>query len=104
MPRPVFQWPGSLPRVFQRGGVERGRVERRRRAAWLWMVCGLFAILYLLWHGRRLSRGIGRRDWRAIEEFRCAVAPLVLFALLWLFADFVQPPNAQDGLLTRARL
>ncbi len=81
MPRPVFEW--------------------RRRVAWLWMVCSLFAVLCLLWDGRRLARGIDRRDWRALEEFRYAVAPLLLFALLWLFADFVQPPNAA---LTRARL
>jgi hypothetical protein len=69
--------------------------------AWLWMVCGLFAVLYLLWDGRRLARGIDRRDWRTIEEFRYAVAPLLLFALLCLFADFVQPPDAG---LSRARL
>ena len=73
----------------------------RRRVAWLWMVRGLFAVLYLLWDGRRLARRTDRRDWRAIEEFRYAVAPLVVFALLWLFADFLQPPNAG---LTRARL
>jgi hypothetical protein len=42
----------------------------RRRAACLWTIGHLF------W-----------RDGRAIEEFRSAVAPLVLFALMRLLAD-----------------
>jgi hypothetical protein len=52
------------------------------------MICGLFSVLHSLWGGRRLARGIdGRVPPRAIEECGCAVAPLLLFALIWLFAD-----------------
>jgi hypothetical protein len=75
MPGPVFQW--------------------RRRSTWLWIIRGLFAVLYLLWGGRRLARGIDVREWRAIEECGCAVAPLLLFALIWLLADSAQRPNAR---------
>jgi hypothetical protein len=59
-------------------------VSWQRRSAQLWMICGLFAITSLLWAGRRLARRI---EWRAIEEFGGAIAPLVLFALIWLLAD-----------------
>jgi hypothetical protein len=61
MPVPLFRW--------------------RRYSAWLW-ICGLFAVLCLLWACRRLARGILGREWRVIEELG-VVAPLVLFALLW---------------------
>jgi hypothetical protein len=67
----------------------------RRRSAWLWMICGLVAVAYLPWGGRRLARGIGGREWHAIDEFGCAVAPLLLFALIWLLADSAQRPNAR---------
>jgi hypothetical protein len=59
------------------------------------MIGSLFAVLYLLWSGRRRARGIDGRDWRAIEEFGCAVAPLLLFALIWLLAEPAPPPNAR---------
>jgi hypothetical protein len=62
------------------------------------MIRGLVAILYLLWSGRRLSRGIDGPGRRAIEEFGCAVAPLLLFALLWLLADSPQRPKVQARL------
>jgi hypothetical protein len=62
------------------------------------MMCGLFAVLYLLWDGRRLARRIDGREWRAIDEFRCAVAPLVLFALIGLLAHAAQPPTARARL------
>ena len=56
--------------------------RRRRYPAWLW-ICGLLAMLCLLWAWRRLARGIVGQEWRPIEEFGVAVAPLMLFALLW---------------------
>ena len=58
------------------------------------MIDGFFALLYLMWGGRRLARRIDAHEWRAIEEFGCAVAPLALFALIWLLADSVQPHDA----------
>jgi hypothetical protein len=69
-------------------------VRRRRRSAWLWMICRLFGVFGLLWVGRRLARGIDGREWRVIEECGCAIAPLVLFALFGLLADSAQRPNA----------
>jgi hypothetical protein len=75
MPWPMFQW--------------------RRHSPRLWMICGLFAVVYLLWDGRRLARRAVGREGRGIDEFRCAVAPLVVYALMWLLADSAQPPNAQ---------
>jgi len=59
------------------------------------MICRLFGVFGLLWVGRRLARGIDGRDRRVIEEFGCAIAPLVLFALFWLLADSAQRPNAR---------
>ncbi len=73
MPGPVFPW--------------------QRRSAWVWIIRGLVAVLYLLWSGRRLARGIDGCERRAIEEFGCAAAPLVFFALLWLLADSPQRPK-----------
>ena len=69
-----------------------------RGSAWLWMIRGLFGVLYLLCGGRRLGRGIDGREWRAIEEFGCAVAPLLLFALIWLLADSAQPRSPRARL------
>jgi hypothetical protein len=63
------------------------------------MIWGLVAVLYLLCGGRRLARGIDGREWCAIEEFGCGVAPLLVFALIWLLADSAQRPNAQARLL-----
>ena len=65
----------------------------RRPAGWLWMIAGVVAVLCLLWGGRRMSRGVNEHAWCAIEECGRSIAPLVLFALLWLMAD--PPPNAQ---------
>jgi drug/metabolite transporter (DMT)-like permease len=62
-------------------------VRWRRRSAWLWIIGRLFAVFGLLWVGRRLGRGVDGGESRAIAEFGCAVAPLVLFALFWLLAD-----------------
>jgi hypothetical protein len=45
----------------------------------------------ILWIARRLG---GRRESRAIEEYGCAIAPLIVFALLWLLTDSVQRPKA----------
>ena len=73
-------------------------VRWRRRSAWLWMICRLFGVVGLLWVGRRLVRGIDGREWRVIEEFGCAIAPLVLFAFFWLLADSAQRPNARARL------
>jgi hypothetical protein len=62
------------------------------------MICRLFGVVGLLWVGRRLVRGIDGREWRVIEEFGCAIAPLVLFAFFWLLADSAQRPNARARL------
>jgi hypothetical protein len=62
------------------------------------MIRGLVAVLYLHWSGRRFARGIDWRERRAIEEFRRAVAPLLLFALLWLLADSPQRPKVHARL------
>jgi hypothetical protein len=74
------------------------KVSWQGRSTQLWMICGLFAIMSLLWGGRRLARGIDGRAWRAIEEFGGAIAPLVLFALIWLLADSSPGPNAEARL------
>jgi hypothetical protein len=64
--------------------------EWRRRLACLWMICRVFVAFGLLWVGGRFARVIDGRKSRAIEECGCAVAPLVLFALLWLLDDSPQ--------------
>jgi hypothetical protein len=65
------------------------------------MIAGLAALLFVLWSTRRMSRGINEHAWRALEECGSALAPLLVFALLWLMADLVRRPNArarlQDG-------
>jgi hypothetical protein len=71
----------------------------RRYSAWLWIICGLFAVLCLLWACRKLARGIVGREWRAIEQFGVVVAPLVLFALLWELDGLgARLPSAQGRL------
>ena len=70
----------------------------RRRSTWLWIICGPFAVLYLLWGGRRRACGIEGRPWPAIEEFGCAVAPLLAFAAIWLLVDSAQRPDADARL------
>jgi hypothetical protein len=54
------------------------------------MICRVFVGFALLWVGARFARVIDGRKSRAIEEYGCAVAPLVLFALLWLLDDSPQ--------------
>jgi hypothetical protein len=53
----------------------------------------VFVAYALLWVGRRFARVIDARESHAIEECGCAVAPLVLFALVWLLADSSKRPN-----------
>jgi hypothetical protein len=73
-------------------------LQWRRLTARLWMIYGLLVVLHSLWGGRRLARGIdGRAHQRAIEEFGCAVAPLLVFALIWLFADSADGPTLNSG-------
>jgi hypothetical protein len=67
-----------------------------RRPARLWMICGLFAILFSSGEAEGW-RAVDGREWRAIDEFGCAIAPLVLFALIWLLVDSAPPPNAEAG-------
>jgi hypothetical protein len=55
------------------------------------MFAGLVAVLCLWWGGRRIGRLVNEQTWQAIEEYDGAIAPLVLFALLWLIVD---PPRA----------
>src|SRR5579862_8010930 len=57
------------------------------RAMRLWIICRVFVTFLLLWIGRRFARVTDARRSRAIEECACAVAPLVLFALVWLLTD-----------------
>jgi hypothetical protein len=54
------------------------------------MLYRVFVAFTLLWVGRRFARVIDGRTSRAIEECGCAVAPLVLFTLLWLLDDSPQ--------------
>ena len=58
------------------------------------MIWRLFVVFGLLWVGRRLARGIDGRESSAIDEFGCAIAPLVLFTLFWLLADSAPQPSA----------
>jgi hypothetical protein len=69
-------------------------VRWRRRSAWLRIIGRLFATFGLLWVRRRLGRGVDGRESRAIEACVRGVAPLVLFALLWVLADSAERPNA----------
>jgi hypothetical protein len=62
------------------------------------MISGLFALLCFVWISQRLARWFGRRRWRAIEAFGCAVAPLVLVALISILINSPQPPNARTRL------
>ena len=70
-------------------------VQWQRRGAWLQVALGLFAVVCLLWTGRKFARGIDRRALIALEEFGCAVAPLILIALMWLLAESTRSPNAR---------
>jgi hypothetical protein len=56
---------------------------------------GLLAIVCLLWGGRRFPRGTDRRTLIAVDEFACAAAPLILFALMWLLAGSTRSSNAR---------
>ena len=73
-------------------------LQWRRRLAWLWMVAGFVALTCLLCCGRRVAWLVNEHTSRAIEEYGSAIAPLLLFTLLWLIAD---PPPRPSG---RARL
>jgi hypothetical protein len=74
----------------------RGRmVEWRQRGAWLQVTVGFFAIVCLLWSGRKFARAIDSRAMSALEEFGGAVAPLILLALMWLLAGSTRSPNAR---------
>ena len=70
-------------------------VRWRRHLAWLQVTLGLFVVLCLLWGGRRFARGIDRRALMAVDEFACAAAPLILFALMWLLAGSTRSSNAR---------
>jgi hypothetical protein len=96
-------WPVLACLGWRRCDVPFRIVSWQRRSAQLWMVCGLFAIVSLLWGGRRLARGIDGRNWRAIEEFGEAIAPLLLFALIWLLADSSPRPKAEARLSEMVR-
>jgi hypothetical protein len=66
------------------------------RSTWRWLLCGLVGVLCLLCGGRRVARRIAGHKWEAIEEFGCAVAPLLLFALVGLLADAWAPADRRD--------
>jgi hypothetical protein len=58
------------------------------------MHAGLVAFLFLLCCGQRMARIVNEQTSRAIEESASAIAPLLLFTLLWLIAD---PPPRRSG-------
>jgi hypothetical protein len=62
----------------------------RRRLACLWIIARVFVAFALLWVGGRFAHVSDGRKSRAVEECGGAVAPLVLFALLWLLDDSPQ--------------
>jgi hypothetical protein len=66
-------------------------VQWRRRSAWLWTMVRVVTAFAVRRAARRLA---GRRESGAMEECRCAVAPLIAFALLWLLTDSVQRSKA----------
>jgi hypothetical protein len=67
------------------------------RSTWRWLLCGLVGVLCLLCGGRRIARRIAGHKWGAIEEFGCAVAPLVLFALVWRLAGAARECDYHDA-------
>jgi hypothetical protein len=67
--------------------------EGRAGTARLWIICRVFVAFALLWVRRRFAGVIDARESRAIEECGCAVAPLVLFALVWLLAEDSPKPS-----------
>jgi hypothetical protein len=83
---------GAVARVLARDPLV--ELDRRAEARGEIVARVFVAMVYLLCGSQRLARGIAGCRWRAIEEFASGVAPLVLFALLWLLADSVQPPSA----------
>jgi hypothetical protein len=58
------------------------------------MLAGLVALVCLLCCGRRVARMVNAHTSRAIDESGSAIAPLLLFTLLWLIAD---PPSRPSG-------
>jgi hypothetical protein len=62
----------------------------RCRSACLWIVGRVFVAFALLWVREMSVRVIAGRKSHAIEECGCAVAPLVLFAVVWLLDDSPQ--------------
>lgn len=90
-------------------------VDRTRSARWFWILSGLLAVVCALWGTGKIARsqmqiardvvGRFRAGFRepggidvsvvAIEEWGQAVAPLILFALVWLIADAVGPQSAR---------
>ena len=61
----------------------------RRHSTWVWVIRGLFAVFHLMYGGRR----------RAINQFGCAVAPLLVFALMWPIVDAAQRQHADARLM-----
>jgi hypothetical protein len=89
-----IDYAGSFIQMSLRCDMPSQIVRWRRGSAWPWVIGRLFAVFGLLWVRRRLRRGVDGSESRAIEEFVCAAAPLVLFALFWALADSPQRPNA----------
>jgi hypothetical protein len=69
-------------------------VQWRRRSALFWTMARFVAAVSILWAARRFG---DRRESVAIEEYGWAIAPLIAFALLWLFVDSVQRPKTCLG-------
>jgi hypothetical protein len=84
----VRPWPGPGWSEWRRFDAV---TQWQRRLVSLWMMARFVSNFSILWIARRLG---GRRESRAIEEYGCAIAPLIVFALLWLLTDSVQRPQA----------
>jgi len=72
----------SVAREFS-GGADR-----------LQMLAGIAALLFFLVGGRQLARVVNTHAARAIDDGGSDIAPLLLFALLWLIADSPSPQRA----------
>lgn len=55
------------------------------------MLAGVVALLCFLFGGRQLARVVDEHATRAIEDGGSDIAPLLLFALLWVIADSPSP-------------
>lgn len=62
------------------------------------MLAGIAALLCFLVGGRHLARVVNAHAARAIADGSNDIAPLLLFALLWLIADSPSPQRVPPAL------